>query len=259
MKHVSIPVLLALALAAVACGGGGAAKSPDPGRPDIAVVDPGPGADVPSFPDEGEVSGPEDATDPGIDAPGDDALDAHDPGGPGDLPIPDAPDAGPECEIDADCQGKTATPGPCQAVRCSSGLCKLGPADPGSPCDDSNVCTESDACQDGSCIGTTVVCDDPPADECLDSDRLLDWSSPGTCYVTIGECVYASAQVSCPAGCLGGACLDVEKGLVQADMTPWGAIGLEGGKYRMSCVAQPWVVEGWTSSETYTLRAGFEP
>lgn len=84
--------------------------------------------------------------------------------------------------------------------------------DDGAPCADADPCTEEDACQDEKCVGTAVVCDAPPPDECRSDDsRFRTYATPGTCNPEAGGCQYQAVDVDC-AGCREN-CLEVCAGI----------------------------------------------
>jgi len=100
------------------------------------------------------------------------------------------------------CASKTCDqpPNPCYA---SSGICSGGQCfynyDDGKTCDDQDACTVSDQCVGGTCVGTSKVCDTPPASACKDASSLLVYDKQGTC--TGGTCTYTQKTVSCSHGC----------------------------------------------------------
>ncbi|MBW2276034.1 MAG: hypothetical protein JRF63_01000, partial [Deltaproteobacteria bacterium] len=64
------------------------------------------------------------------------------------------------------------------------------------------------SCTGGSCDGDPclgVTCLSPPADYCVDSDTVREYSSPGTC--TDGICDYSYTDTACTYGCEFGACV----------------------------------------------------
>jgi hypothetical protein len=73
-------------------------------------------------------------------------------------------------------------------------LCGCNPAD-------------EDGCPDGACLCTGVICDQPPADACVDADTLQAFESVGQCQQATGLCEYESAERDCPGGCADGRCL----------------------------------------------------
>ncbi|MCC6621336.1 MAG: hypothetical protein IT385_08775 [Deltaproteobacteria bacterium] len=81
-----------------------------------------------------------------------------------------------------------------QAGACNpdTGTCTTPTKDNGSACDDGDACTHSDDCSNGTCSGTSVVCDLGPCDEstacvaiegCVAVPRTLD----SACLLTSGE------------------------------------------------------------------------
>lgn len=97
-----------------------------------------------------------------------------------------------------------APPGPCYAATgsCQSGVCSYAPA--AGSCDDGDPCTTGDTCSAGTCSGTNVVCDAPPATVCSDAMTLSVPDATGTC--TGGSCGYGETAVACANGCVDGAC-----------------------------------------------------
>lgn len=79
------------------------------------------------------------------------------------------------------------------AGTCSNGICTYTPV--AGPCDDGDPCTTGDTCNAGTCQGTPLVCNTPPAAECVDSATRRVYNSVGTC--TAGQCQYASTTASC--------------------------------------------------------------
>lgn len=61
---------------------------------------------------------------------------------------------------------------------------------------------------DGLCGGR--VCNEPPADECIDEIALMAYDPIGTC--NNGECSYSTSNVGCEFGCAAGACLECDVG-----------------------------------------------
>ncbi len=74
----------------------------------------------------------------------------------------------------------------------------------GSGCIDGDDCTVGDVCDAGMCSGEPIQCDDPPAPVCNGSDLII--SSGGQC--TDGGCTFDQDVITCPNGCLDGACTD---------------------------------------------------
>jgi len=81
---------------------------------------------------------------------------------------------------------------------CVDGKCDYTP-DNGKSCDDADSCTTSDICTAGSCHGSAVVCNTPPASICKDADTVTIYTAPGVC--SAGLCAYGSADMTCPFGC----------------------------------------------------------
>ena len=124
---------------------------------------------------------------------------------PADLDVPDLPeaadgDAGPECAIDLECEGKVSGLGACEVPTClPDGTCGKHEAGDGTAC--TAPCLADATCQAGTCKGTTVVC--PSPGPCRRADCV-----PGQGCVTTeltGPCDDATA---CTAGdtCAGGVC-----------------------------------------------------
>jgi hypothetical protein len=95
--------------------------------------------------------------------------------------------------------------------------CSSGPA-PGSDGGDGND-GAGDSGADGSgddggggppCAG--VVCDQPPADTCLDASTLSVHDPNGTCDPDDGTCHYQETQRTCPHGCEAGQCQPLPSG-----------------------------------------------
>ncbi|MBN2498067.1 MAG: hypothetical protein JXR96_25985 [Deltaproteobacteria bacterium] len=84
--------------------------------------------------------------------------------------------------------------------------CEYTPLSDGTGCDDGDACTLSDACSGGSCRGTSMQCNTPPANTC-DGSTAVIYDSHGTCRD--GQCEYSSQRVDCGAGgCTNGQCND---------------------------------------------------
>ncbi len=113
---------------------------------------------------------------------------------------------GAQCDADADC----GAPGFCQILagaECYGGLCHYLPGNVGVSCDDANPCTLDDACDgSGRCTGALTPCTTPPPAECVGSnDTFRQYTSPGSCDPTDGECDYSytdSACINCAHDCL---------------------------------------------------------
>ncbi len=73
----------------------------------------------------------------------------------------------------------------------------------GQTCSDGDACTIDDTCDQGLCVGTGLVCDEPPADKC-EVDVAVTYPSVGECQG--GECLYQESRETCPGGCLDGHC-----------------------------------------------------
>jgi hypothetical protein len=106
------------------------------------------------------------------------------------------PDSGPgeDASTDPDtggsCQGVVcySPPGPCFQPTgvCVEGRCQYAFAD-GVACDDADPCTGDDACWMGSCVGSPIACDQPPASFCDGDDDLVFFEAPGVCRDGICE------------------------------------------------------------------------
>ena len=117
------------------------------------------------------------------------------------------------------CKAGACTEDPCNEVVCESnqdpcfeatgtcegGACSYAYAD-GATCSDGLACTTSDACESGACAGTPVPCATPPLPTCADEVFLTTHAPVGTCSEETETCVYAEVPVSCPFGCVDGAC-----------------------------------------------------
>lgn len=97
-------------------------------------------------------------------------------------------------------------PSPCHAATgtCTSGVCSYVTL-AGADCDDGQACTQDDSCSAaGTCVGTAIACQSPPAPECAGS-TLRVAAANGACVS--GGCDYPVTEVACPEGCQNGACL----------------------------------------------------
>lgn len=82
----------------------------------------------------------------------------------------------------------------------------------GYQCNPGGACPTGFACRDGLCrrsnvVDTSceqVVCNAPPATSCLDGTTVRTFG--GRCVS--GQCVYDPIDMTCPAGCAAGACVD---------------------------------------------------
>lgn len=83
----------------------------------------------------------------------------------------------------------------------------------GYQCDPGNACPTGFACREGLCRRANVVdtscdgvtCTTPPAPSCL-ADNVTLRTFAGRCVA--GQCQYDPIDMTCPAGCAGGACVD---------------------------------------------------
>lgn len=179
--------------------------------------------------------------------------------------LPQELDCTPENCADGACPGDpcegvdcSEPPGPCFAEgTCSDGSCSYPYAD-GAECDDINPCTYDDACDTGVCSGVPVLCNDPPPDECQDATTLMVHQIEGACDGETGLCDYLWEPLLCANGCADGVCIET-LGLLQAELTAAGILGLTSGNYGMSCVLPGWYEGGTMGSTIYVLDAGFEP
>ncbi|MBI5510581.1 MAG: hypothetical protein HY903_17630 [Deltaproteobacteria bacterium] len=94
------------------------------------------------------------------------------------------------------CFGATGT--------CDDGAC-IYTALSGVVCNDSDPCTQTDRCQEGTCRGTPVSCNAPPAPICRDVHTQVRYDAVGICG-TGGVCQYIPRDIPCPYGCVNGAC-----------------------------------------------------
>ncbi len=107
--------------------------------------------------------------------------------------------------VDSSC---TNPPGPCyrSSGACSNGSCVYPLLAAGSSCDDLDPCTTNDACSaSGTCAGTPVTCNSPPAPTCLNATTQRWYAPTGQCGGT-GTCSYTYTDSTCSAGCDGGVC-----------------------------------------------------
>jgi len=113
--------------------------------------------------------------------------------------------------------------------------CSDGKEDEG--CVNDSDCPEGQKCIGGECSGYDpcdgVVCDDPPADVCVDEDSLRRYDSIGECQA--GECIYGYEQVDCEHGCSQGACQGCTPDWVDVtacDCVPTQCSGCDGTKHQ---------------------------
>jgi len=106
-----------------------------------------------------------------------------------------------ECKTDP-CAGVTCTtpPNTCYKSpgKCASGKCTYD-YDDTKTCNDGNACTETDTCLQGTCKGSPISCNTPPASKCKDANTVTVYTAPGTC--SGGTCTYGQADVPCSYGC----------------------------------------------------------
>ncbi|MBI5609877.1 MAG: hypothetical protein HY902_13475, partial [Deltaproteobacteria bacterium] len=108
----------------------------------------------------------------------------------------DADTSGGACTSDDQCKDKVnADAALCQKAVCDAGVCKIGPADQGTTCDDGLKCTTKDECNGqvagkNACTGT-VTCDPPAGKDvaCVVAKCADDGS---------GECQFANAVPGTP-------------------------------------------------------------
>ena len=65
-----------------------------------------------------------------------------------------------------------------------------------SDCDDDDPCTVN-TCSDSSCTSSAKVCNNPPDDECKDSEHIYRYETSGTCNESNGECSYSKIDELC--------------------------------------------------------------
>ena len=159
------------------------------------------------------------------------------------------------------CEGLdcSAPPGTCFGVgTCGEGQCNYPYLARGAPCSEGKACTGPDACWDGVCAGAPVVCKEPPTNECLDAKTLKAWRKGGTCDEPGGTCTYDWAPVDCSGGCVDAVCVEA-LGLLQAELTSGGQLGMSAGTNEMSCVMPGWAEPVTMQVGTFRVTAGFEP
>jgi hypothetical protein len=86
---------------------------------------------------------------------------------------------------------------------CSGGSCSYPFAD-GTTCNDGNPCTDLDQCSSGVCKGVPHLCNNPPANSCVDGSTLKAFAATGSC--SAGACSYSPQLIACSAGCSNNAC-----------------------------------------------------
>jgi hypothetical protein len=83
-----------------------------------------------------------------------------------------------------------------------------------------------DGCVAGECLGNPcagIVCDDPPADECVGAQTLRQYEAAGTC--SDGDCAYGSTDVACADGCVNDQCAGCTPDCAGAQCGPDGCGG----------------------------------
>ena len=96
--------------------------------------------------------------------------------------------------------------------QCSTGSCNNAAggcvrqyAAPETSCNDDDPCTLNDRCdKTGHCNGDSLVCEDPPENECLDASTARKYQAQGAC--SAGACEYAYEDEMCRFGCQEGEC-----------------------------------------------------
>jgi hypothetical protein len=98
----------------------------------------------------------------------------------------------PEGCVGDPCAGVTCNTPPASQCYASMGTCTNGVcsyATVAGACDDGNACTTGDTCNAGTCGGSPVVCNTPPAPDCASPTEARVYNAAGTC--SAGTCVYA--------------------------------------------------------------------
>ncbi|MDP7040119.1 MAG: hypothetical protein QGI45_13240, partial [Myxococcota bacterium] len=124
-----------------------------------------------------------------------------------------------ECENGCNPESGLCVGDPCLGVVCQTppnacylaqGTCQDGgcayPLQNDVACDDGNACTVDESCSEGQCLGTAIVCDNPPSPICVDGEHRKVWQPQGTCQSDTGACAYVSNEQFCPFGCDNGSC-----------------------------------------------------
>jgi hypothetical protein len=112
--------------------------------------------------------------------------------------------------VSAACSESGAVPADCSILCAGDGRCPNGMA-----CGADGYCHApgADLCEAADPGPTCGPCDQPPADECIDSCRLLRQAAAGECVAD--RCEYPAEPVDCQFGCMAGACLP-EANAIQA-------------------------------------------
>ena len=77
---------------------------------------------------------------------------------------------------------------------------------PGSGCDDGDPCTIGGAClDDGTCLSSPKLCEDPPPPTCIDDSTLRAYAPNGSCFE--GTCAYSKLDTPCALGCADDHCV----------------------------------------------------
>ena len=133
----------------------------------------------------------------------------------------------------------------------------IPPSDPGADSDGVIEDQGPDADVPATCT-RDEDCDAPPANKCLDDSTLKSYARVGQCNTDTGECEYGFDEVPCASGCVDGVCIE-GLGLLQAELTSGGLLGMTGADYTMSCVMPGWYEGVTMSNDTWVMSAGFEP
>jgi hypothetical protein len=150
----------------------------------------------------------------------------------------------PASSVACTCQNNACESNPCAGVICNSppsatcvGNVLRTFASPGT-CDGttggcayaSTDTTCSAGCQNAQCANDRcvgVVCNQPPAQSCVNATTLRTYASSGTCDPSTGACTYSSSQSSCSGTqtCQGGACVAIACSLAFSPTAlDWGTV-----------------------------------
>lgn len=106
-------------------------------------------------------------------------------------------------------------------------------------CDDESACTVNDGCSEGNCLGTPVICDQPPAAICITETVRRSWSTQGACNPFNGTCEYQMTEQHCEFGCTPNGCVgDPCEGLA-CDTPPGACYGPQGACFDGTCNYEP--------------------